>query len=172
MADVNDLPAGQPALQEFPLYYPAAPQTFVLAGQPSGAVGAQAVSLISLTNLPHLLYGIRIDIEFDTDDLDLKNALISAGVPEACTVEISLAQQNITAGPTYLPHMTGRTSKGAPYHPLPAPFGFVGTNNLQVKLTRLISFPAVIIPVALVTLVTGQLNATNAAGTIPSGRTP
>ena len=169
---VNDAPAGQPALQEFPLYYPSTPQTFVLSGQPSGAIGAQAIANITLTNLPHILYGIRIDVEFDLDDLADKNLIIQTGVARACNIEISMAQQNITAGPTFLPHMTGRTEVGAVYHPLPVPFGFVGTNNLQVKATRLITMPFEIVPVLFVTLVTGQLNATNAAGTIPSGRSP
>ncbi len=167
MADTpND---GTPALQEFPLYYPSAPANFILGGQPSGAVGAIARANIGLTNLPHILFGIRVDNLYDLDDLTLKAQIAAAGLDTEQTLEVQIAQQNITAGPTLQRHVCGTPQTGQVWHPLPSPFGFTGTNNVTIILRRVISYPAEVIPVAWVTLITCQMNATNFAGTTPSG---
>lgn len=160
---------GKPALQEFPLYYPATPQQFLDNGVHSGAAGAIAQVNIPLTNLPHMLFALRISNVFNTDDLALKKAIIDAGLEYEQTIEVSQAQQNITTGPTLQSHVTGTPATGQVWHPLPSPFGFTGTNNLQIKIRRLIPYPDGILPVAFVTLVCTVLNATNFAGTTPSG---
>lgn len=161
-------PGGAPALQEFPLYY-SGTAPFQNNGQPSGLAGAFAQVRIALTNAPHIIGGIRIVLTYPGEPSDLVTYR-QGYLDDENTVEISLAQQNITAGPVHQRTICG--TNGILWQPFYVPFGAAGTNNFNIRLVRVTSFPAVVQPTAWVTLFCSQLNASMFAGTPAPGPVP
>lgn len=158
-----------PALQEFPLYYPRKGE-FLVNGQPSGAIGATAELQIPLTNAPHIITGIRICNFYTADDFELYPLLRQGLVDEDQEVEVSLAQQNITAG-----YVHQRALTGGPllWQPFSVPFGAAGSNNWLIRIRRLVAYPAGVSGItAAVTLFASQLNASMFAGTPAPGPVP
>jgi len=140
-------------LEKFPFYYPANAQ-FLLNGAPSGAQGAEARVVISVNNWPQVAVGIRVCMSYEIDDA------VFAQLPtvyenlsrldDQCSLEVILAQQNITARPMHLRLMQGRD--GLIYHPLVSQYLWRGGNQITLILRRLVSYPVVfetnIIPTA------------------------
>lgn len=126
--------------------YPSTGQ-FLLNSIPSGAEGAVARGVFALDSYPNVLVGIRCNITYR-----LPNAYVAAN-PNAyaaldhpvyeCRLRLTQAQQNITANEgIHLKALIG-PSTSAPWHPLPMPMLYRGTNNVAWELTRLIDVPVV-----------------------------
>ncbi len=134
--------------QVFPIYYPMGAQPFTDGtGQPSGAAGAQARLNRSLSNFPHMFMGLRISNDYDVlgdtpsaDDVQLVR-FMREWVDGQQTVDINLAQQNITAEQLFQPHLTGHD--GVIWAPFPAPFPMAGANDITVTIQRTASYPQV-----------------------------
>lgn len=167
-------------MQEFPLYYQDR-QQFLLSGQPSGAATAVARANIPLSNAPHLFIGLRLRnvytvvAETLTAATTLQALLKQGQIDDEQSVRISLAQQNITAGFVLQPLICG--AGGVNWHPFPIPFGFRGSNIIEIEVRRETAYPTYvegfpILPTLHIGLVTTQFVSDRAPASTPgsSGR--
>lgn len=156
-------PTLEQALQDpeaFPLYYET-DADFLLDNVASGAQGALARLTRDLNNFPHVVYGVRIwnvwtlPVGADAAAVELARYVREWIEPEQ-TVEIQLAQENVTAQPTLQPNMMGRG--GLHWHPFPKPYLMAGGNQFRIIVRRTTGYPQIsdtdILPRCHATLVT------------------
>jgi len=129
-------------LEDFPFYYGRAAQ-FLLNGAPSGAIGAEAQLTISVNNWPQVATALRFFTTYQIDDEDFQNdpAVYNNLRPldDHITVEVTLAQQNITSQPLAVPILQG--VGGTVYHPLVSDYLWRGGNQITIRARRLTSYP-------------------------------
>ena len=155
--------------QVFPIYYSMGPSPFNLDGAQSGAVGSEAVLFTDLSNFPHMFMGLRINnvyaIPSDLGGEPTAQVLLYRALKEHVdgeqTVQILLAQQNITADRLLQTQLTG--SAGINWHPFPVPFPMAGANNITVNLRRVTPYPLLgdqpVLPVARGSILAAVLRA-------------
>lgn len=150
--------------QAFPLSYDADAVFEDGAGAASGLQGAGAVLTWNLNNFPHVAYRVSIVNTYalpddpTADEVELFRFLKQYWDDEQ-TVQITLAQQNLTNRATHQATLQGRG--GVHWHTFSKPYLFRGGNQIVANLTRLQSYPIVqqerITPSVRGTLVTAVL---------------
>ena len=151
-------------MQKFPIYYPGAGEFQDADGNPSGAAGSEATVEIGLNNRPHEIVGVRIVNvyervvpvpEIDTGDVELpqnvETCCLLGDLDDDQTVQIDLAQQNVIVRAIHQRTLCGK--QGIHWHPFPCSYPFRGGNNMFVRLRRLTSYPAAVLPKVRVTVI-------------------
>lgn len=132
--------------QTFPIEYPLGPEPFVDgAGNPSGAVGARATLVRTLSNFPHMVMGVRLQnvwaLPDAPSDADIAHATyIKRYIDGEQTIRMDLAQQSVMVEATLQPLVTGRD--GLHWHPFPAPYPMAGGNDVAFEVVRRSAYPS------------------------------
>lgn len=143
--------------QKFPVYYPGEAvftEGGVPSGQPSGAVGAQALITITINTRPHGFLGIRLRNVFPVPEFPLEPIAQSYfptwrdlhGLDVDQDVRVELAQQNILMDRTDQALFVGGPGIGGSFvwHPFPCVYPFRGGNNVRIFVTRTTAYPLVV----------------------------
>jgi hypothetical protein len=133
---------------QYPIYYPLEPRPFQLSGTPSGAAGAVARLSHAFANARHFVYGIRFSNFYDLPTgLDADNVAVYNACREWVdgdqTVTLDISQQSAFVNQTIQTHVTGKS--GVHWHPFPVPFYIAGGNDFKVTVTRLTSYPSLLV---------------------------
>jgi hypothetical protein len=152
--------------QIFPIYYDLAEPFLGASGARSGAAGATAKLEKSISNFPHMLFGLRVISVYPFPGTPAQGDEVTYGLmkewmDDEVTLQMTLAQQNVTAQAIPVRNLNGKN--GINWHPFAVPFPMAGGNNIEILLTRLTSLPdlgdAPTLPEARVTLVAGVFRA-------------
>jgi hypothetical protein len=132
--------------QWFPVISSTTPSPFLVDGQRSGAIGAEAKATLSLDTFPELLYAVRFTTSYELPPATFglapafKQQMREGGVDDDFTVQVLLTQQNITSqAPAHLRNFQGALQTNL--HPLPIPYPFRGGNRFDFTARRVSSYP-------------------------------
>lgn len=144
MARGEDLQA-----QWFPVY-PSASAVFLLDGQPSSRINAEAVCEIQLDTFPTLVYGARFEVSYELPlvywiaNPDYKANMRLGGVDDDIEVSIALTQGNVTTQErAHMRNLQGGESINK--HPWPVFYPLRGGNKVTFRCRRLSSYVPVIV---------------------------
>lgn len=135
--------------QWFPVY-PSGSGVFMLNGQPSGDINAEAVVSIELDTFPTLIYGARFESTYElpatfwASNPSFKRDMREGGVVDDCEVDIRLTQGNVTTQElAHMRNLQGGLSINK--HPWPVFYPVRGGNKVGFRVRRLSSFAPVVV---------------------------
>ena len=136
-----------------PVYYEGNDQFLDSDGEPSGAVGSEAMVTISINNRPQKLTAVRVVLAYALPEITEVAPQGALGwlfdritdVEDQMTIETDLSQSNIVVGKAHLRGFQGGVKgQGAiVYHPFPTTFLWRGGNNITFTFRRVVAFPLV-----------------------------